>query len=195
MRLPRKQSLVVALQVRGKTLFFQNKLDSVILAFQDTEIADLHWFLNELYKDIVSVKNRVKGKDEPPEPAEHEEEDGDDAEPAKSDDDAGPAEPDRKRRRPGPPEDLQDNIEQAIEGIKGHGECLSVTYFPSKNSFHVVRKSDRSSKDFRIMGLDGLRKGKDLATIKQRFELVLLQIRNHLGASSSSAMPDLAAGP
>ena len=111
-RLPRKQSLVVALKVRGKTLFFQNTLASVILAFQDTETEDLHWFLQELYQDIKMVKNRVRGKDEPAEPANHEDE-----EPADSDDE--PAEVNRKRHRPGPPEDIQGQHRTDHRGHQG----------------------------------------------------------------------------
>ena len=186
MRLPRKQSLLVALQVRGKTLVFQNKHGTVILAFQDTEKEDLHWFLQELYKDIQRVKGRVKGKEEP---AEHAESD-DDAEHAESDDDAEPAEhaeSDKKKRRLGLPEDLKEYVTVAFASIREHAQCLTVNYFPSKNSFHVTRKSDRSSKFFRLLGLDALRREKDHAKIQQRFDMVLLQIQNHLDSSSSSA--------
>ena len=52
-RMPRNPKAIVAIEVRGRTVLVQNIVSSVILAFKSgDEIADIHWFIREIEKDL-----------------------------------------------------------------------------------------------------------------------------------------------
>ena len=116
---PANHKCLVALQIRGKTLFVVNDTHGTTLGLPESQplpgeqpgsLANqertLHWFCDQLYKDIQNLPKEkpLKEDRDPPVPAEH-----------------------------------QEAFQMTLESIQAHSQCSSCHYMPSRLGFKVIR--------------------------------------------------------
>ena len=129
---PANRKCLVALQVRGKTIFVVNDTHTMTLGLLEgqplpeeqpgspkNQAGILCWFCDELYKDIQNMPKEVE---------KHLKEDR------------------------APPED-QEAIQRTLDGIQAHPQCKSCHYTPSRLGFKIFKK-DKTSKEIRVVGLN-----------------------------------------
>ena len=120
---------LVALQIRGKTLFVVNDTHTTTLGLltghgeqpgsPENQAGTLLWFCDELYKDIENLPKEFQK----------------------------PLKEDRA-----PPEH-QEAIQRTLDGIQAHPQCSSSHYKPSRLGFKIFRK-DKTYKEIRVVGLN-----------------------------------------
>lgn len=173
-RMPKNHKNLLPLQVRGKVLWFQNDSRCVILAVKKGQEAldDFQWFLQELSKDIEDLE------EVPEEPV------------------VGVG---HKEIRAPIPEDIQDVVNESLQTIRDHPQCLSTVFLQSRSSIRVQRKNDKATKDLRVKDLK--RKRAESAEqdnqdiVKRQFDLVVQSAISFLdpqvlaGAASSNQAP------
>lgn len=129
---PANHKCLVALQVRGKTIFVVNDAHTMTLGLLESQplpeeqpgspknqAGTLRWFCDELYKDI---ENLPKESQKPP-----------------------------KEDRA--PSDHQEAIQRTLDGIQAHPQCKACHYTPSRLCFKVIKK-DKISQEIRVVGLN-----------------------------------------
>lgn len=129
---PANHKCLVALQVRGKTLFVVNDTHTMTLGLLESQplpeeqpgspknqAGTLRWFCDELYKDIENLPKEFQK----------------------------PLKEDRA-----PPEH-QEAIQRTLDGIQAHPQCKSCHYTPSRLGFRILKK-DKKSKEIRVVGLN-----------------------------------------
>ena len=129
---PANRKCLVALQVRGKTLFAVNDTHTMTLGLLESQplpeeqpgslnsqAGTLRWFCDELYKDIENLPKEFQKplKDERA-PPEH-----------------------------------QEAIQRTLDGIQAHPQFKSCHYTPSRLGFRIFKK-DKTSKEIRVVGLN-----------------------------------------
>ena len=133
---PANHKCLVALQIRGKTLFVVNDTHTTTLGLLTGQVGEqpgspenqagtLLWFCEELYKDIEKLPKEFQK----------------------------PLKEDRA-----PPEH-QEAIQRTLDGIQAHPQCSSSHYKPSRLGFKVFRK-DKTYKEIRVVGLNKKQKPK-----------------------------------
>ena len=133
---PANHKCLVALQIRGKTLFVVNDTTTTTLGLLTGQVGEqpgspenqagtLLWFCDELHKDIENLPNEFQK----------------------------PLKEDRA-----PPEH-QEAIKRTLDGIQAHPQCSSSHYKPSRLGFKVFRK-DKTYKEIRVVGLNKKQKPK-----------------------------------
>ena len=122
-RLPRNHTSLLALEVRGKTLWFQNESRAVIFALRQGQdgLDDFTFFLQELQKDIEGLKTK--------------------------DPDENPVQPKTKL-----PEDLEEIVPDILKALSNHPECKTAHFLESRGSLRILRK-DKVMKDIYVKGL------------------------------------------
>ena len=129
---PANHKCLVALQVRGKTLFVVNDTHTMTLGLLESQpepeeqpgsnknqAGALRWFCDELYKDIENLPKEFQK----------------------------PLKEDRA-----PPEH-QEAIQKTLDDIQAHPQCKSCHYTPSRLCFRILKK-DKTSKEIRVVGLN-----------------------------------------
>ena len=127
---PANHKCLVALQIRGKTLFVVNDSHTTTLGLLTGQVGEqpgspenqagtLLWFCDELYKDIENLPKEFQK----------------------------PSKEDRA-----PPEQ-QEAIQRTLDGIQAHPQCSSSHYKPSRLGFKIFRK-DKTCKEIRVVGLN-----------------------------------------
>ena len=129
---PANRKCLVALQVRGKTLFAVNDTHTMTLGLLESQplpeeqpgslknqAGTLLWFCDELYKDIVNL----------------------------------PKEFQKPRLLFRAPPEHQEAIQRTLDGIQAHPQCKSCHYTPSRLGFRILKK-DKKSKEIRVVGLN-----------------------------------------
>ena len=113
---PANHTCLVALQIRGKTLFVVNDTRTTTLGLlagqveeqpgsREAQAGTLLWFCDELHKDIENLSKEIQK----------------------------PLKEDRA-----PPEH-QEDIQKTLDGIQAHAQCSSCHYMPSRLGFKIVR--------------------------------------------------------
>ena len=129
---PANHKCLVALQIRGKTLFVVNDTHNTTLGLLTGQVGEqpgspenqagtLLWFCDELHKDIENLPKEVQ-------------------KPLKED-------------RAPPDSEHQEAIKRTLDGIQAHSQCRSSHYRPSRLTFKVFRK-DKTYKEIRVVGLN-----------------------------------------
>ena len=125
-RMPRRPNAVVAIDVRGKVIFVQNKSGLTLASRPDQEEHALRWFLREVGRDVEVIQQALR-----------EEEAGGVVE-AETD-------PQVKKRcyDGGPLADDEEKafIEDALSQLRAHPQCAYATFLPSRHCFRVVRRT------------------------------------------------------
>ena len=129
---PANHKCLVALQVRGKTLFVVNDTHTMTLGLLESQplpgeqpgspenqAGTLRWFCDELYKDIENLPKEFQK----------------------------PLKEDRA-----PPEH-QEAIQRTLDGIQAHPQCKSCHYTPSRLGFRIFKK-DKTFHEIRVVGLN-----------------------------------------
>ena len=129
---PANHKCLVALQVRGKTIFVVNDTHTMTLGLLESQplpeeqpgspknqAGTLRWFCDELYKDIENLPKEFQK----------------------------PLKEDRA-----PPEH-QEAIQRTLDGIQAHPQCKSCHYMPSRLGFKIITK-DKTSEEIRVVGLN-----------------------------------------
>ena len=226
-RMPKMPTALAPLKIRGRVLWFQNNPRCVVLGLvdpdnyeeapaQDTGVADLAWFLQEFMKDFQHAEpgdqqpaeetELPDPQDEPAEPDDSEseqlvevpEEHGTAAEPG----------PEAQKRTGGPPRKstpkwAQTEVELTLKELGALTECKSVVWSAARRSFHVVRLSDNSKKEFILKGLkrtwDEAQERNTDAKIQDAFgkamSLAMSFLREELAAPLADAPAPLADAP
>ena len=163
---PANHKCLVALQVRGKTLFVVNDTHTMTLGLLESQsepeeqpgstksqAGALRWFCDELYKDIENLPKKFQK----------------------------PLKEDRA-----PPEH-QEAIQRTLDGIQAHPQCKACHYTPSRLCFRIFKK-DKTSKEIRVVGLNKRQKPEGA---QDPFEKVLSKalefLENGMQEESSSA--------
>lgn len=163
---PANHKCLVALQVRGKTIFVVNDTHTMTLGLLESQplpeekpgspknqAGTLRWFCDELYKDIENLpKEFQKPLKEDRAPSEH-----------------------------------QEAIQRTLDGIQAHPQCKSCHYTPSRLGFKIIKK-DKTDKEIRVVGLNKRQKPEGA---QDPFEKVLSKalefLENGVQEESSSA--------
>ena len=165
---PANHKCLVALQVRGKTLFVVNDTHTMTLGLLESQplpgeqpgspenqAGTLRWFCEELYKDIENLPKEFQK----------------------------PLKEDRARA---PPEH-QEAIQRTLDGIQAHPQCKSCHYKPSRLSFKIFR-GDKTSKEIRVVGLNKRQKPEGAQDpFEKVLSLALEFLENGVQEESSSA--------
>lgn len=171
-RLPKYHKSLLPLQVRGKVLWFQNDSRCVTLAVKKGQEAldDVQWFLQELSKDIEHLE-------EVPE---------------------GPVEVSKEIRAP-IPEDINDIVNDSLQTIRDHPQCLSAVFLQSRSSIRVQRRNIKATKDLRVKDLKRKRaesvEQDNQDIVKRLFDPIVqsaisfLDLQVPAGAASSNQAP------
>ena len=155
---PANHKCLVALQIRGKTLFVVNDTHGTTLGLPESQplpgeqpgsLASqertLHWFCDQLYKDIQNLPKEkpLKEDRDPPVPAEH-----------------------------------QEAFQMTLESIQAHSQCSSCHYMPSRLGFKVIR-GDKTCREFRLVGLHKKRKPEGAQGAFERVLSMALEFLEH----------------
>ena len=129
---PANHKCLVALQVRGKTLFVVNDTHTMTLGLLESQpepeeqpgsnksqAGALRWFCDELYKDIENLPKVFQ-------------------------------KPLKTMRAP--PEH-QEAIQRTLDGIKAHPQCKACHFTPSRLGFRIFKK-DEAFHEIRVVGLN-----------------------------------------
>ena len=163
---PANHKCLVALQVRGKTLFVVNDTHTMTLGLLESQplpeeqpgspknqAGTLGWFCDELYKDIENLPKEFQK----------------------------PLKEDRA-----PPEH-QEAIQRTLDGIQAHPQCKSCHYMPSRLCFRVIKK-DKTSEEIRVVGLNKRQKPEGAQDpFEKVLSLALEFLENGVQEESSSA--------
>lgn len=133
-RLPKQQSSLVLLKVRGRILIMQNSQSLMNLALYGTleEKKDtLSWFIKELEQD----KKNLQDQEEPEQ-----------------------GHVIKRSRSELVPPDLQSLVDSSLERLRQDPGCTGATYSPSRKAFKVYLKKglDKKFLEFRVKGLHKL---------------------------------------
>ena len=148
---PANHKCLVALQVRGKTLFVVSDTHTMTLGLLESQplpgeqpgspenqAGTLLWFCDELHKDIENLPKEFQK----------------------------PLKEDRA-----PPEH-QEAIQRTLDGIQAHPQCKSCHYKPSRLGFMIFRV-DKICKEIRVVGLNKKQKPAGPEGAQDPFEKVL----------------------
>ena len=132
---PSNHKCLVALQVRGKTLFVVNDTHTMTLGLLESQplpeeqpgspksqAGTLGWFCDELYKDIENLPKEFQKPQKP------------------------------LKEDKAPAEHLE-AIQRTIDSIQDHPQCRTCHFVPSRVAFRVFKR-DRTSKEIRVLGLN-----------------------------------------
>ena len=132
--MPRHHKCLLPLQIRGKTLWFENNSRHVKLALrQDCQEQVLLWFLQELQTDMLALD--IEG-----------------AVPEQPHDQDLDSQQDLQPESPHEPDLIQDLIDKVLKKMLEHEQCASVNFQKSRQSFRITRK-DKVFKRFRVSKL------------------------------------------
>jgi hypothetical protein len=159
-RLPRRPDAVVAIQVRDKVLMIQNKTSGLVLmAKHGAEQETFQWFLEELQKDLLNLK-------------EHQ------AETASSS-----TEPPVKQKRLSIDVEEEHIVEAALDKVREHPLCSRVIFLPSRDSLRVIRTDKQTAEIF----VSGSRK-KRLSARQDQDEEGWAHLRSSFDRAANSAI-------
>ena len=134
--MPKNPKCLLPLQIRGKTLWFENNTRRLKLALrQNLEQPVLLWFLQELNKDILALGARASF-------SAHSEASvfGTDSE------------EDLQHETPDVPDNIKDLVDENLSNLSEHAQCASVNFQRSRHSFRITRK-DKVVKQVRVPNL------------------------------------------
>ena len=169
---PANHKCLVALQIRGKTLFVVNDTHTTTLGLlesqplpegpeepaeqpgsQKHQARTLLWFCDELCKDIENL----------------------------------PKEFQKSKKEERALVEYQEAIQRTLDGIQAHPQCKSCHYKPSRIAFKIFR-GDKTSKEIRVVGLNKRQKPEGAqGPFEKVLSLALEFLENGVQEESSSA--------
>ena len=143
-RLPRRPDAVVAILIRDKVIFIQNKTSGLALVSKlGEEVETFQWFLEEIEKDLTKLM------------------DPQDTQPNAASSSTGPS--GQKQKRHVLDVEEKDIVEASMKKLREHPLCIGAIFLPYRGSLRVTRKDKTTSEIF----LSGCKKKRMAAREKQ----------------------------
>jgi len=167
-RLPREQESLVVLKVRERILFVQNLPNMVILGLSGTpgvpqgSQQDEIGTLQWFLEELQKDIETLQGQEQAEQP----------------------------KKRGSVPQEDKEIVEECIERLQSHPQCLRVCYMPSRHSFRVVRQ-DKSSSEFLVTGLKRKRQGTEMEEVDNQFNKAVSAALVFLDPSHADPLPDV----